>query len=73
MAKTSTADRVTELSVAERILLVEELWDAIADDPEEIALTPAQRRELDRRLLRYRQTKAAGSTWAEVKARLRKA
>ena len=73
MAKAGTADKVAELSVAERILLVEDLWDAIAEEPENVPLTPAQQRELDRRLRRYQQTREAGSTWAEVKARLRKA
>jgi len=38
------------LSVAERILLVEDIWDSIASVPEAVKLTEAQRRELDARL-----------------------
>ena len=59
-----------QLSVAERILLVEELWDSIASTPEAFALTDAHRHDLDRRLDRYRDNPKAGSSWEDVKARL---
>lgn len=40
-----------DLSVSERIQLVEDIWDSIvAEQPDAIQLTPAQRAELDRRL-----------------------
>ena len=45
----SIAD-VLRLPVAERIRLVEDIWDSIAAVPEAVPLTAAQRRELDRRL-----------------------
>lgn len=44
------------LTVAERIQLVEDLWDSIADAPEVLELTEAQRAELDRRLEAHRET-----------------
>lgn len=37
------------LSVAERIALVQQLWDSIAAEPDQIPLTEAQRQELERR------------------------
>lgn len=58
------------LSVAERILLVEELWESVANEPEATILTDAQRAELDRRLEAHREDPHSGSTWEEVKARL---
>lgn len=58
------------LSVAERILLVEDIWDSIASVPEAVKLTEAQRQELDARLDAYAQDPAAGSPWEAVKARI---
>jgi putative addiction module component (TIGR02574 family) len=67
--KPSIAD-VLELSPAERILLVEEIWDTLASDPESVPLTDAQKRELDARLEAYYADPKAGSSWDEVKARI---
>lgn len=41
---------ILELSVAERIRLVEDIWDSIAAEPDELPLTDSERQELDRRL-----------------------
>ena len=54
MAKISLSD-VLELSVSERIQLVEDIWDSIAKGPEPAPLTEAQRQELDRRLEAHRE------------------
>jgi putative addiction module component (TIGR02574 family) len=59
-----------DLSVAERILIVEQIWDSIAAQPEEIEVTQAQRDELDRRLAAHRANPSEGLTWEEVKSRL---
>ena len=58
------------LSVAERILLVEELWDSITATPEEVTLSETHRDDLQRRLDAYRDDPKAGSPWEEVRARL---
>lgn len=58
------------LSTAERIILVEELWDSIATSPEAFSLTPAHEEDLQRRLDAHRDNPKAGAPWAEVKARL---
>lgn len=42
-----------DLPVDQRLHLVEELWDSIAVDQGAMALTDAQRRELDQRLDAY--------------------
>ena len=71
MGKITKKD-VLELSVAERILLVEEIWDSIATRPEEVPVTDAQRRELNRRLRAYRESPDATLTWDEVRESLRR-
>ena len=69
MSKVSLAD-VLELSVPERIQLVEDIWDSIAVIPQPVPLTEAQRDELDRRLEDYRQHPEDGAPWEEVKRRI---
>ncbi len=69
MSKVSLAD-VLELSVAEKIQLVEDIWDSIAARTQPLSLTQAQREELDRRLEDHRQHPEDGSPWEEVKKRI---
>jgi putative addiction module component (TIGR02574 family) len=59
-----------QLSAAERIRLLQDLWDEIAADPEGVPVTDAQRLELDRRLQDHRANPDASVEWAEVKPRL---
>ena len=58
---------ILKLSVAERIELVEAIWDSIADAPESLPVTAAQKRELDRRLAEYQKNPQAGRAWEEVR------
>lgn len=59
----------SKLSVAERIQLVEDLWDSIPESAG-IPLTDAQQAELDRRLEDVEQHPDAGEPWEVVRARL---
>jgi putative addiction module component (TIGR02574 family) len=59
-----------ELPVEERLKLLEALWESIAELPEALELTEAQKQELDRRLSAYQQDPEAGVPWPELKARL---
>ena len=61
---------VLELPVSERLALVGDIWDSIAQAPEAVELTEEQRAELERRPEAYRRDPGAGSPWAEVKARI---
>ena len=61
---------VLALPIADRLKLVETIWDSIADAPGALQLTPAQEAELDRRLEAYRKNPTAGSPWPEVRARI---
>jgi putative addiction module component (TIGR02574 family) len=62
---------ILRLSVSERIILVEDIWDSIAEAPEEIALSRAQELELDARLDAYHKNPDEGSPWAMVRDRVR--
>jgi putative addiction module component (TIGR02574 family) len=62
---------IDKLTVAQRILLVEEIWDSIEEEGAELPLTSAQKQDLERRLAAYEANPKAGSSWPEVKARLR--
>lgn len=62
------SEEAKKLSVPERLALVEEIWDSIAEDTEYFALTDEQRQELDRRLESFRVNPSQGRTWEEIKA-----
>jgi putative addiction module component (TIGR02574 family) len=61
-----------KLPVAERIRLVEAIWNSIAAVPEALQLTDAEREELDRRWKAYERDPSQGSPWAEVRARIQR-
>jgi len=55
-------DDLLNLSVAERIRLVGDIWDSIAEDADALTLTDEERAELDRRLAAYSQDPDAGES-----------
>ncbi len=61
-----------ELPIAERIQLVEDLWDSIAADQDALPLTFEQREELDRRLDAYEADGNRGRLVEEAVAEIRK-
>ena len=69
---TQLSDRlnIKELSVAERLQLVGDIWDGIAAEQESLEITEAQRIELKRRLDEYRSSGEKGSSWESIKNRL---
>jgi putative addiction module component (TIGR02574 family) len=70
MAQTSLPIDFKRLSVAERIRLVEEIWDSIAEENLVLPPTKAQQDELDRRLDSLENGAPAGNTWDVIKQRL---
>ena len=70
--KPITANDVLGLSIPERIRLVGDIWDTIAEVPESLELTDSQRQELDRRLEAYHKNPNEGFPWSEVKERILK-
>jgi putative addiction module component (TIGR02574 family) len=63
-------EELLKLSVAERIQLVEDLWDSIAADPENVPLSEPQLEELRRRLAEHRANPDSAVPWEEVRRRL---
>lgn len=66
-----TKSDILNLSVAERILLAEDIWESVAEVPESVGLTQADQIELDERQALYHQNPAAGSPWGLVKERIK--
>ncbi len=59
-----------KMSVPERILVLQDLWDEISEDPDRVPVTQAQKIELDHRLARHRKSPDDVSSWPEVKMRI---
>lgn len=67
-AAMKTVEQLRELPVEDRLQIVGELWDSIAEDSSAIKLTPAQLAELDRRLDDLEKNPSEGRPWEEVRA-----
>jgi len=65
-------ENAKRLPLAERVELAEALWEDIAAEGYEPALTAAQGAELDRRLEAHRQNPETAIPWEQVKAELEK-
>ena len=61
---------ILQLSVAERIQLVEDIWDSIATVPDAVSLTEEQQAELERRLETYQANPSEGIAWNDLKTKL---
>ena len=61
---------ILRLTVAERLEIVEEIWDSIARDPSAFELTAEQREDLDRRMAEAEADPDGGVPWEEVRERL---
>jgi putative addiction module component (TIGR02574 family) len=68
----SALKEILRLSIAERILLVEELWDSIASESKEesSSSTESQKEEIERCLALYKCGQTKTYSWKEVKANL---
>ncbi len=59
-----------ELPIAERIKLVEEIWDTIATEPTTVTLTSEQMAELDRRIEYHRLHPEDAIPWETVRDKM---
>ena len=60
-----------KLSRAERLQLVEDLWDSLVQEDEELPVSNEKRDELRRRKERFLQHPSSGRTWEQVKQHAR--
>jgi putative addiction module component (TIGR02574 family) len=58
------------LPVAERLKLIEDLWDSIETDADALALPDWHRAEVDRRLDALDAGTSVGAPWEEVRRRI---
>jgi putative addiction module component (TIGR02574 family) len=66
-----TVASVFDLSPAEKLQLVEDLWDDLAASPESVPVHDWQKEELERRRTNLMNNPASGLGWDEVKRRIR--
>ena len=63
-------ENILQLSVPERIQLVEDIWDSILTIPESVELSNEQKQELDKRLDAYHKNPNKGIPWDLLKSKL---
>lgn len=68
MSPTIEALGIDRMSVAERLALVEAIWDSIRPDTEAAPLTDAQKAEIDRRWAAHQANPQAAVPWEQVEA-----
>jgi len=61
-----------EMSASEKLLILEELWDNVAEQPSDVPVPDWQRQELERRYQEHLANPSADSPWPEVRERLLK-
>ena len=69
MRKITAADTLT-MSIPERIVLVEDIWDSIAAEADSLEITEEEKRIIDERLEAYHKNPGAVSPWEEVYRRI---
>ncbi len=68
---TRDAQSVFDLSPAEKLQLVEDLWEDLAATPEAVPVHDWQKAELARRKANLERQPATGLAWEEVQRRVR--
>ena len=71
MEQLAILSELKKFSTAEKIFILGELWNSIADEQESLELTEEQRNELDRRVADYYSSPNDGYSWEDVKNRIR--
>jgi putative addiction module component (TIGR02574 family) len=63
---------IRSLSVADRLQLLEAIWDSLIETPESVPVTDGQRKELERRRRAHARNPSATKSWAQVRAKFRR-
>jgi putative addiction module component (TIGR02574 family) len=66
------APSIFDLSPAEKLQLVEDLWDDLARTPDAVPVHDWQKQELARRKANLASNPASGLSWERVKQRVRR-
>jgi putative addiction module component (TIGR02574 family) len=70
MTDSTLPPEIRLLPVAERLNLVEQIWDSIVEDEHASELTEAQKAELGRRVALHDESPNRGIPWEDVRNRL---
>ncbi|MDB6036545.1 MAG: hypothetical protein JWM99_386 [Verrucomicrobiales bacterium] len=65
-----TLPSVNQMTPAEKLLLVSELWDDLAAHPTEIPVSRTHIAELDRRMEGYRRDPSQVTSWEAIQQRI---
>ncbi|MFH1196718.1 MAG: addiction module protein [bacterium] len=60
--------QIQKLSVSERILLAEDIWDSVAQENQSFDLTPSQKEALEKRSMDFTNNPEIGRKWEHIKA-----
>lgn len=63
---------VFDLTAAEKLQLVEDLWDDLASCPETVPIFAWQKKELEQRKINLLEDPASGQNWEVIKRRIPK-
>ena len=61
---------ILKLDVAERLRIVEDIWDSIAADSDKLGISDDLRTELDKRMKAYEADPESGVSWEALRDRL---
>jgi putative addiction module component (TIGR02574 family) len=67
----SSTETIFELSLSEKLQLVEDLWDDIASNPEDVPVHDWQKEELARRKRNLLGNPGSALSWEEIQRRVR--
>lgn len=67
----SPGKTIFDLSMSEKLQLLEDLWDDIASDPAAVPLPDWQKEELNRRKQNLLQNPGSALSWDEIQRRIR--
>jgi putative addiction module component (TIGR02574 family) len=70
MGRSMTKEEIFELSIPERLQLIETLWDSIS--PNELPVPDAHKAALDHSLAEYERDPESGRSWDQLRDDLRK-
>ena len=62
-----SASDIAEMPIEQRIQLVEDIWDSIAELPDSVEIPKWHKQELEKRLKAYHDNPNECSPWSEVK------
>ena len=65
-------EQIKKLSVSERIILVEEIWDGITEENIQLELSSEQKQEIEPRSKELKTNPEIGKSWKEIISKLKK-